>query len=226
MVLYGVIVLRMVRMKNFIKLYRENNIFYNWRYKMDITIDITKMILETDRLILRAWQEADLNDFYEYASVDGVGEMAGWKHHDSIDVSKRILESFISEKNVFAIVYKEKNKVIGSLGLHNSWANDEIDYAHLKIKEVGYVLSNEYWGMGLMPEAVNEVIRFCFDNCELDALTIGHFSTNVQSKRVIQKSGFIFVKKSEFYAKQLQVTFDDMKYILFNKTTCNPKMHV
>lgn len=44
------------------------------------------MTIETDRLILRAWQEADVNGFYEYASAPGVGEMAGWKHHDSIKV--------------------------------------------------------------------------------------------------------------------------------------------
>lgn len=87
---------------------------------MDIPIDVTNKTIETDRLILRAWKETDLDDFYEYASVEGVGEMAGWKHHESIDVTKKILQSFISEKNVFAIVYKENNKVIGSLGLHNS----------------------------------------------------------------------------------------------------------
>lgn len=96
---------------------------------MDITIDISKTILETDRLILRPWKEADLNDFYQYASIPGVGEMAGWKHHNSIEVSEKILQSFISGKNVFAIVYKENNKVIGSLGLHNSWAKDESSYS-------------------------------------------------------------------------------------------------
>jgi len=82
---------------------------------MDITIDVTKTTIETDRLILRAWQETDVNDFYEYASVEGVGEMAGWKHHDSLDVSKKIMQSFISEKNVYAIMYKKNSKVIGSL---------------------------------------------------------------------------------------------------------------
>ncbi|NMB95511.1 MAG: GNAT family N-acetyltransferase [Clostridiaceae bacterium] len=184
---------------------------------MDIPIDVTKVTIETDRLILRAWKETDINDFYEYASVDGVGEMAGWKHHDSIEVSREMLQSFISEKNVFAIVYKENNKVIGSLGLHESWANDESDYAHLKIKEIGYVLSKAYWGRGLMPEAVTAVIRFCFDKCKLDALTVSHFSSNNQSKRVIEKCGFTFVKQGEYYAKRLQLTLEDMKYILLNK---------
>lgn len=184
---------------------------------MDTTIDVTKVTLQTDRLILRAWQQTDINDFCEYASVEGVGEMAGWKHHDSIDVSEKILQSFIVEKNVFAIIYKENNKVIGSLGLHKSWANDESNYVDLEVKEIGYVLSKAYWGQGLMPEAVIAVIRFCFDKCKLDALTIGHFLSNNQSKRVIEKCGFKFVKQSECYSKQLQLTFDNMKYILLNK---------
>lgn len=183
---------------------------------MDITIDISQAVLTTDRLILRAWKETDVDDFYEYASVEGVGEMAGWKHHDSMDVSRKILQSFILGKNVFAIVYKENNKVIGSLGLHKSWANDEKNYEHFKMKEIGYVLSKTYWGKGLMPEAAAAVIGFCFDKCGLDALTIGHFSSNNQSRRVIEKCGFTFVKQSEYYAKQLQLTFDDMKYMLLN----------
>lgn len=181
---------------------------------MDLCIDITNTEIETPRLLLRPWTEDDLEDFYEYASVEGVGEMAGWKHHPSIDVTKKILQSFLSDKNVFAIVYKETGKVIGSLGLHNSWANEDSKYQALKLKEIGYVLSKDYWGQGLMPEAVMEVIKFCFDKWGLDALTIGHFSDNNQSKRVIEKCGFQFVKQSVFYAKQLQQSFEGRKYIL------------
>lgn len=184
---------------------------------MDITIDITKTTLETDRLILRPWNETDLKDFYQYAKAPGIGGMAGFKHYDSIEVLEKILQSFISGKNVFAIVYKENNKVIGSLGLHKSWANDESTYSHLKLKEIGYVLSKEYWGNGLMPEALTAVIKFCFNTCNLDALTIGHFLSNTQSKRVIEKCGFTFIKQSEYFAKQLDLTFDDMKYVLLNK---------
>ena len=183
---------------------------------MDIQIDISNTILETERLILRPWKESDLEDFYEYASVPGVGEMAGWMHHESVEVSKKILDSFIAEKNVFAVALKESGKVIGSLGLHPSWANDTPEYKDLKVKEIGYVLSKDYWGEGLMPEAVREVIRFCFGTNELDALTIGHFKTNDQSRRVIEKCGFQFVKNGKYYAKQMQKNFDDMKYILFH----------
>ena len=181
---------------------------------MDIKLDITGTKLETPRLILRPWTENDIYDFHEYASVEGVGEMAGWKHHDSIDVSKEILQSFIAGKHVFAIVYKENGKVIGSLGLHYSWANEEAEYKDYKLKYIGYVLSKAYWGQGLMTEAVKEVIRFCKDECSLDALTIGHFVENERSRRVIEKCGFKFVKTSECESKQLQKTFTTREYIL------------
>lgn len=96
---------------------------------MDIQIDVTNIKIETPRLLLRSWQESDLNDLFAYASVDGVGEMAGWKHHESITETKNILHSFISDKNVFALELKATKKVIGSLGLHYSWANNEKDFA-------------------------------------------------------------------------------------------------
>lgn len=182
---------------------------------MDVQIDITNTRIETQRLVLRSWAESDVKDFYEYASVEGVGEMAGWKHHDSIEVSQKILQSFMDDKNVFAIVYKDTDKVIGSLGLEDSWANDDSKYSGLKLKEIGYVLSKSYWGQGLMPEAVKAVLSYCFERYGLDALTIGHFSENNQSKRVIEKCGFQFVKQSECYVKMLQKSAVEMKYILY-----------
>ncbi len=182
---------------------------------MDVRIDITNVTLETERLILRPWRESDLDDFYAYASVDGVGEMAGWPHHTSKEGSKRILDNFILEKCVFAIEHKGDGKVIGSLGLHVS-SYECPQNAEMKVKEIGYVLSKEYWGMGLMPEAVKAVISYCFDTLGIDALTVGHFTQNAQSRRVIEKSGFAFLSDGEYYSKQLNISFAEKKYILYN----------
>lgn len=184
---------------------------------MDIQIDVSNVKINTPRLLIRPWREIDLNDYYEYASVDGVGEMAGWKHLESIAESKDILQVFMTDKNVFALELKSNKKVIGSLGLHTSWANDDKEYDNLKIKEIGYVLSKTYWGQGLMPEAVNAVINFCFNVLGLDALTATHFVDNSQSKRVIEKNGFTFVTQSEFASERLNKTFLENRYILFRK---------
>ncbi len=50
---------------------------------MNANVDISGIVLETERLILREWKESDLKDFYEYAKVDGIGQMASWNPHKS-----------------------------------------------------------------------------------------------------------------------------------------------
>ena len=57
---------------------------------MNAEFKLNGKIIETNRLILRPFTMEDLSDFYEYASVEGVGEMAGWRHHGSIKESKKI----------------------------------------------------------------------------------------------------------------------------------------
>ena len=159
---------------------------------MNAPVDVINVRIETDRLILRAWQENDLADFYKYASVPGVGEKAGWSHHQSMEESARILGHFIDGKKTFALELKENYKVIGSLGLEpradNAGLSDE-----LQGREIGYVLSKDYWSRGLMPEAVKAVIAYCFDELNFDYLTCGHFDHNDRSRRVVEKCGFTFL---------------------------------
>jgi len=162
---------------------------------MNVAIDISQVVLKTERLILRPWQVADLDDFFEYASVDGVGQMAGWLPHRNKEESLKILNSFIEGKKTFAI--EHDGKVIGSLGIeeYNEKAVPEFDDA--ACREIGYALSRDYWGHGLMPEAVSEVSRYLFEEICLDVIFCGHFLRNAQSARVQEKCGFIFYKKIE-----------------------------
>lgn len=160
---------------------------------MNAKIDISNVILKTERLTLRVWTLKDLDDFYEYAKVDGVGQMAGWLPHKNKEESLMKLNKFIEQKKTFAIEYK--GKVIGSLGIEKYPERGFKEYANLKGRELGYVLSKDYWGKGLMPEAVQEVIRYLFEDLKLDFLVCGHFVDNLQSKRVQEKCGFVHVKQ-------------------------------
>ena len=83
-------------------------------------------IIETARLILRPFRSADLDNLYEYVSVKGVGEMAGWKHHKSKDETRKVLDVFMSEDKVFAICFKENNKVIVSLGVEKYGREEDL----------------------------------------------------------------------------------------------------
>lgn len=182
---------------------------------INANVDISNVFLETDRLILRPWRKEDVKDFNEYARVDGVGQMAGWNPHTSMEESKKILEMFIDEKKTFAIELKENHKVIGSLGLEE--LSDEINetYDNLTGREIGYVLSKDYWGRGLVPEAVKRVIEYCFKDEKYDYLLCGHFSFNQQSKRVIEKCGFRYVKEMEVVTLTGQ-KHDTLLYVLDN----------
>ena len=163
---------------------------------MNATFKINGKIIETERLILRPFKQSDLDDFYEYASVEGVGEMAGWKHHENKEFSQEILDLFINEDNTFAIVLKENNKVIGSLGVDEYGMEQALsEFFDYEGREIGYVLSKDYWGKGLMPEAVKAVIDYLFNIQNLDFLTCGYYMFNNQSKKVQEKCGFKSYRK-------------------------------
>ena len=106
---------------------------------MNFPIDITGVELRTERLVLRPWRESDLEDFYAYAKVDGVGQMAGWLPHDSIETSKKIMSNFMSHMHTFAI--EHEGKVIGSLGVEEYDEAQLPDLADKKGRELGFVLS-------------------------------------------------------------------------------------
>ena len=185
---------------------------------MDAHIDITSVTLETERLILRPWHQSDLQDFYEYASVDGVGQMAGWMPHQSLEESQQILNHFIEGKHCFALVEKKSGKVIGSLGLETSERNDlSQELESKKGREIGYVLSKAYWGQGLMPEAVATAVRYLFEEVGVDFILCGHWAHNARSRRVIEKSGFTYLKNRLFTTRWGEER-DSRMYILTRQT--------
>ena len=158
---------------------------------MNAEFKLNGKIIETERLVLRPFKWDDLDDFFGYASVEGVGEMAGWPHHENKDKSKEILTRFIDEDKTFALVLKETGRVVGSLGVEFYGAEDKLtEFDGYKGREIGYVLAKDQWGKGLMAEAVSAVINHLFDEMDLDFLTCGYYDFNNQSKRVQEKCGF------------------------------------
>lgn len=166
---------------------------------MNAQVDLSNVYLKTERLILRPWTVNDLDDFYEYASVDGVGQKAGWLPHENKEVSLGILNRFIANKKTFAIEYN--GKVIGSLGVEEYHEKELPEFNEKKGRELGYVLSKDYWGLGIMPEAVKAVVDYCFNVLGMDFLVCGHFTDNLQSKRVQEKCGFKHYKLVEYETK-------------------------
>lgn len=143
--------------------------------------------LETDRLTLRMWRKKDAPQLYEYAKNPNVGPQAGWKPHESIAESKMIISSIFLANMCWAIVEKGTGQVIGSIGLE-----EDKFRPHVKSKELGYSLSEDYWGKGIMTEAAKCIITHSFESLKLDVLMIRTGNENLRSQRVIEKCGFMY----------------------------------
>ena len=140
--------------------------------------------------------------------------MAGWPAHENIEVSQKVLDMFIEGKKTFALEYQ--GKVIGSLGIEKYNEERFPELKELKVREIGYVLSKDYWGQGLMSEAVKEVIRYLFEDVGLDAILCGHFIWNKRSQRVQEKCGFVHYG-SGVYRTQMDTDEEDEVNILWKK---------
>ncbi len=160
--------------------------------------------LETNRLILRDWKLSDAQNLFEYASNPKIGPMAGWKPHEDISETIEIIKMFI-ENDEFAITLKPEDKVIGSVG----W--QKIDKNTV---EIGFVLDENFWGQGIMPEALKAVIKFLFDELMYENIMVGHFDFNYQSKRVIEKLGFKYLNSSEYIRKYDNAVLKKENYIM------------
>ena len=143
--------------------------------------------LETERLTMRMWRRKDAPELYEYAKNPNVGPHAGWKPHSSVQESRMIISQLFLVNMCWAIVLKETGRVIGSIGLEEDRFRPDV-----KSRELGYSLSEEYWGNGIMTEAAKRVIRHAFDELGLDVLMIRTSESNMRSQRVIEKCGFSY----------------------------------
>lgn len=151
-----------------------------------------KIEMETERLRLRLWRMEDLEDFYAYAQNPDVGPWAGWKPHGNIEESREILSRWVNNTDgndiKLALEDKATGKAIGSIGIEPDGHRPDMEGC----RSLGYVLGKDYWGRGLMTEAVRAVLDYAFQVMKLRLLTITHYPQNLRSKRVIEKMGFVY----------------------------------
>ena len=144
--------------------------------------------LYTERLLLRPWSDTDAEALYRYAQSPEVGPAAGWPPHTSVENSREIIRDVLSSPETYAIVLKSTEEPIGSIGLmlgeKSSFKLPEDE------GEIGYWIGVPFWGQGLMPEAVKEVMRHGFEDLKLCKIWCGYYEGNNKSDRVQQKCGF------------------------------------
>lgn len=148
------------------------------------------MNIETNRLILRPWQSEDAEELYKYAKDPQIGPIAGWQPHTSVENSLEIIRTVLSAPETHAVVLKEINKPIGSIGI--MFKNNGNAPMSDTEAEIGYWIGVPYWGQGLIPEAVRELQRRCFEDLGCTGIWCGYYDGNTKSKRAQDKCGFIY----------------------------------
>lgn len=146
--------------------------------------------LETDRLILRKMTPEDARAVFAYASDPEVTRYVIWETHRSIEDSRAFLDFAAGKYESggepdWGIVYKGDHRFIGTCGIV-SWKP-----YHARA-ELGYALSRDYWGRGLMAEAVRAMISFGFDRMNLNRIEARCIAENAASARVLEKAGMLY----------------------------------
>ncbi|WP_171943457.1 GNAT family N-acetyltransferase [Streptococcus suis] len=148
------------------------------------------MILETNRLLLRPWSETDAADLFSQASHHEVGPAAGWPVHQSVEESREIIKTVLSQPETYALVLKETGQVIGSIGLMIG-KKGGLELADSEA-EIGYWIGHSFWGQGLVPEASQVLLDYGFSQLNLEKIWCRAFVENSKSLRVQEKLGFVY----------------------------------
>ncbi|MFE1245077.1 GNAT family N-acetyltransferase [Fictibacillus sp. NPDC058756] len=145
-------------------------------------------IIETERLILREVTKADAEDMLTYLSDPDVVKHMGLEPSRSVeDAYDEIAwyESIVNKSTGirWGITLKDDKRVIGSCGFLNRVLK------HYR-SEVGFELSKEYWGKGIAREALEAVVKYGFENMELERVEALIEPANLPSQRLVEKTGF------------------------------------
>lgn len=169
--------------------------------------------LETERLYLRRVKESDAQTMFDnWTSSEKVSEYLQWSAHRSVEDAKAFLSYILPQYEQddcyrWGIVRKSDNTLMGM-----------IDVVKFKdgCPEIGYCSGERFWGNGYMTEACKAVIDELF-NAGYKTIFISAIKENIGSNRVIEKSGFKFVKSAERAQSKIKPEIVTMNYYRLDK---------
>ncbi|MGB0455275.1 MAG: GNAT family N-acetyltransferase, partial [Bacteriovoracaceae bacterium] len=144
--------------------------------------------LETERTILRPLRLEDHQDIFSYAKNSNLAKYTLWETHKTPEDSCNFIKDYALsnyEKNIpepFGIELKESHKIIGTVGCF--WVCEKN-----QTMELAYALSEDYWRKGITTETSRVVLKYCFENYQVERIQCRCKSQNIGSYRVMEKLG-------------------------------------
>lgn len=137
--------------------------------------------------VLRPWQENDLQSLVFHANNPKIAaNLTGFFPYPYTEEAGKIFINFVTnehDKTVFAI--EIDNEAVGAIGIH---PQSDI---FCKNAELGYWLSEKYWGQGILTAVIKEMVTYAFEHYDIQRIFARPFGSNIASQKVLEKNKFV-----------------------------------
>jgi [ribosomal protein S5]-alanine N-acetyltransferase len=136
--------------------------------------------------ILRDWNEKDLDSLVKYGNNFNVAKNMSdlFPHPYTEEAGKAFISMANSQEPRHIRAIEIEGEAAGGIGLHQQ----QDIYKHNA--ELGYWLAEPYWGKGIITDAIRQMVKYGFENFDIERIFARPFHTNTGSQKALEKAGF------------------------------------
>lgn len=166
-----------------------------------------------DDYYLRTVKLEDAASLYEFSKDKEVTKYLSWEAHQNILETINVISNYYLTKDPKSfVIVNNKDIAIGVIDFNI--------VSRSKYMEIGYFLNPKYHNKGIMTNAVKKLLEIGFNELKYEVIAISHVVENIQSKRVIEKAGFKYIKTIDniiYKNKNHSLLYYEMKGTDFNE---------
>ena len=142
--------------------------------------------LRGERCVIRPWRLPDASVIAKHANNANIARHLRdrFPHPYTASDARHFIEAVMDARPVTNFAITVDGEPVGAIGF--SPGSDVERYS----AEIGYWLSEAFWGRGIVAEALDLVSTYAFDECHLLRLFALPFADNARSIRVLEKAGY------------------------------------
>ena len=157
---------------------------------------------------LRPWANSDLESVAQHANNSNILKFMSDGFPNSYDKWKSFIEFAVHDKSVHYLAIEIEGQAVGGIGI--SPKKDVM----CKNAELGYWLSEDYWGHGVMTTAIKEIVAIAFANYDINRIFATPYETNYASHRILEKAGFVLEARFEKIVYKNGELLDELVYAI------------
>ena len=157
---------------------------------------------------LRYWTYDDLESVFHNASNPDIIRFMSDEFPNSIEKWKTFIDYATNDKTVLYLAIEIGGNAVGGIGITPQKGIKR------KNAELGYWLGKDYWGQGVITEAINEIVKLSFEKFEINRIYATPFETNIASHKALEKAGFILEAKLSKSIIKYEILLDELVYAI------------